>query len=272
MKKLTCISVAVDYSDFLCWSILENKNSFDQWIIVTSTKDIKTKELCDNNNIYCLQTDAFYENGIFNKYAGINEALKLVDSDSWVLFLDADIILPNLFKYVLERISLDEKCIYGIDRVNCIGLEKWVDYIYRRDSLYQNWLLHSSGFPLGARLVHYFGEARDEGHFLGWRPLGFFQLAHRGAFNTYPQNTIGADHCDLEFVRHWERKNRILIPEILGIHLESVGASKGLNWHGRKSLPFTLNQTVGLGTKLKYFWYKLKVKYQKIRFRLVNKC
>ena len=236
--NVTCITVCVDYSDFLCWSLLENKSLFDNWIIVTSTKDSKTKELCDNNNVFCLQTDSFYEKGIFNKYAGINEALKLVPKDSWVLFLDGDIILPNLFRYILEHLTLDPKVIYGIDRVNCIGLEKWVEYIRKRDSLFQNWLLHASGFPFGARLVHFFGEKRDEGQFLGWRPLGFFQLCHTSAFTSYPQNTIGADHCDLEFVRNWKRDNRILIPEILGIHLESVGAPKGINCHGRKSLPF----------------------------------
>jgi len=266
--KITCITVSVGYSDFLCWSLLENKQLFDQWIIVTDTKDQKTKDLCDNHNVYCLQTDVFYEKGIFNKYAGINEALKLVDGDSWVLFLDSDIILPSMTKYILEKLPLDISCIYGVDRVNCVGLENWINYIQKRDSIKQNWLLHTAGFPLGARLVHYFGEARDEGHFLGWRPLGFFQLAHKSSFDAYPQNSIGADHCDLEFVRNWPRNKRILIPEILAIHLESVGASKGINWYGRKSQPFELGQEDSLKLRLSYLWYKIKMKYKSI----VKKC
>jgi hypothetical protein len=269
MKKLTALTVCVGYSDFLCWTITENKHLFDQWIIVTDTKDTKTKELCDNHNVMCIQTDVFYENGsIFNKYAGINEGLKHVDKNSWILFLDGDIVLHGLTKYILEKLPLDEKNIYGIDRVNCIGLENWLNYIAKRDAVFQNWLLHTSGMPLGARLVHYFGEARDEGIFLGWRPLGFFQLCHMSAFDHYPQKTIGADHCDLEFVRNWKRENRVLIPELIGIHLESEGAYKGVNWYGRKSLPFEIGVKETLMFKIKSIWWRI---YSKLRLFKLTK-
>jgi hypothetical protein len=242
MKKITAITVCVGYSDFLCWVLPENKNIFNKWIIVTDTKDTETKNLCENYNVFCIQTDVFYQNkNKFNKYAGINEALKYVDNDSWVIFLDSDIVLHHLSRRVFDSLELNEKFIYGIDRVNCVGLENWLNYIRKRDALFKNWMLHSSGMELGARLVHYYGEERDKGKYIGWRPLGFFQMCHRSAFDSYPQNTIGADHCDLEFVRHWERSKRVLIPELLGIHLESVGATKGINWYGRKSQPFTLD-------------------------------
>ena len=265
--KITAITIAVNYSDFLCWSITENKTLFDNWIIVTSTTDTKTKELCDNNNLMCLQTDVFYEKGIFNKYAGINFALDYLGKDynDWILFLDADIVLHPLTKYILEKLPLNEKKIYGVDRVNCIGLESWLDYVSKRNSVFQNWLLHTSGMPFGARLVHYFGEARDEGRFLGWRPLGFFQLAHRSSFDYYPQETLGADHCDLEFVRNWKREDRELIPEILVIHLESVGATKGINWYGRKSLPFSLAQKSSWSFKISQY---LKTKFEKTKYRI----
>lgn len=267
MKKINALTVCCGYSDFLCWSILENKQLFDSWIIVTDTKDKKTKELCDNYNLHCIQTDVFYENGIFNKYAGINEGLKYIDKDSWIIFLDADIILHNLTKYVLEHIPLDETCIYGIDRVNCVGLPNWLKYISKRDSLFQNWLLHSAGFEFGSRLVHYFGENQDNGKFVGWRPLGFFQMCYGKAFNTYPQNTIGADHCDLEFVRNWGRSRRILIPELIGIHLESEGTFKGINWYGRKSLPFEINQDTSFLNKIRNKWLKIKIKWQRKKYR-----
>lgn len=258
MKKISAISVCVGYSDFLCWTISENKQLFDNWVIVTDTKDEATKNLCDNHNVMCIQTDAFYENGgKFNKYAGINEALKIIDRDGWVIFLDCDIVLHNLSKYIIERLPLDESCIYGIDRVNCIGLENWLNYVSKRDSVFKNWLLHGSGMPFGARLVHYFGEDRDNGKFLGWRPLGFFQMCHGRSFDKYPQETLGADHCDLEFVRHWPRAKRVLIPELLAIHLESVGAHKGINWYGRKSLPFTVGQAVTLKYKIKTLGWRL---------------
>ncbi len=267
MKKISAITVCVGYSDFLCWTISENKNLFNEWIIVTSKSDMQTKELCDNYNLMCIQTDVFYEKGVFNKYAGINEGLKHIDRDGWIVFLDADIILHNLTKYVLEHISLDETCIYGIDRVNCVGLPKWLNYVSKRDSLFQNWLLHGAGFPFGARLVHYFGEKVDKGKFVGWRPLGFFQMCYGRSFDKYPENTIGADHCDLEFVRNWSRDKRVLIPELMAIHLESEGSFKGMNWMGRKSLPFEINQKLGLLNIIRNKWLKWKIKYQKKNYK-----
>ena len=264
MKKISALTVSVGYSDFLCWSLTENKHLFDNWIIVTDTKDIRTKELCDNHNVMCIQTDVFYENnGVFNKYAGINEGLKYIDRNGWIIFLDSDIILHGLTKYILEKIPLDETFIYGIDRVNCIGLENWLHYVERRDSLHQNWLLHTAGMELGARLVHYFGEDRDKGNFIGWRPLGFFQMCYGTSFGNYPQNTIGADHCDLEFVRNWDRSKRSLIPELLAIHLESEGAYKGINWHGRKSLPFSTGTKITIIYRIKMWWWRIYIKFKK---------
>ena len=266
MKKISALTVSVGYSDFLCWTLTENKHLFDNWVIVTDTKDTATKALCDNHNVMCIQTDVFYDNnGKFNKYAGINEGLKYIDRDGWIIFLDSDIVLHNLTKYILEKLELDETCIYGIDRVNCIGLEKWLSYVVKRDALFQNWLLHTSGMEFGARLVHYFGEEQDKGKFVGWRPLGFFQMCYGRSFENYPQNTIGADHCDLEFVRNWERNKRVLIPEFIGIHLESVGSYKGMNWYGRKSLPFTTNTRITFKYRIKRFFWRIYDIFNKIK-------
>lgn len=261
--KLQAITICVNYSDFLCWSLIENRSQFDRWLIVTDTKDTKTKELCDNYGVECIQTDVFYENGgKFNKYAGINEGLKHLDKDAWILFLDGDIILHHMTKYILEKLNLQKDTVYGVDRVNCIGLNRWIQYMSIRNSIHQNWLLHTSGMPLGARLVHYFGEAKDKGVFMGWRPLGFFQLTHGSAFETYPQNTIGADHCDLEFIRqYYSRDKRSLIPELMAIHLESEGAVKGINWYGRKSLPFSVGVKNSLLNRIKNIFHSLRVRY-----------
>src|SRR6185312_13003905 len=118
--KLQALTVSVQYDDFLQHSIQENLKLFDKWIIVTDTKDIKTKELCDQYpKILCIQTDIFYHHGApFDKYAGINEGLKYVDDDAWILFLDSDIILHYEMRRTLEKLHLDKTCIYGIDRLN----------------------------------------------------------------------------------------------------------------------------------------------------------
>lgn len=243
--KLQAVTVSVNYSDFLCHVLEENKGLFDKWVIITNTKDVATKELCDKYskyNIVCIQTDIFYRKAKFNKFAGINEGLKLIDSDAWVLFLDSDIILQKELRRVLDNVNLKQENIYGIDRINCRGREKWELYKSKRNLLQNYWLLSPdvTGFEFGSRLVHYYGYENGDGKFAGWNPLGFFQLAHRSQFTQYPQQSEGADHCDLVFARLWSRDKRVLIPELIAIHIESRFTVKGTNWYGRISQPFEL--------------------------------
>lgn len=241
--KLQAVTVSVNYSDFLVHTLEENKNIFDKWIIITDTTDHKTVTLCkeyEQYNVVCIQTDVFYTKGIFNKFAAINEGLKLIDKDAWVLFLDSDIVLPTETYRVLDNLNLDKTVIYGLDRLNCTGLKQWNEYKTGNTTLIENWILKTNGLEMGSRLVHYYGQEGENGRFEGWRPLGFFQLAHREAFESYPQNSLGADHCDLEFARLWPRNKRILIPELYVIHLESIRATDGANWNGRTTEPFTI--------------------------------
>jgi len=237
--KVQAISVCVNYSDFFTWSAINNKNLFDKWIIVTDTKDSKTKMVCEYHGIFCLQTDIFYKNAIFNKYAGIVEALNYVDDDAFILFLDSDIILPPLTKRAFEQLEFRKDTLYGIDRLNCKGIAKWVDFCNKPNLIIGNWLLtDAGGMQFGSRINHYYGQQGENGRFSGWKPLGFFQLAHRSAFDTYPSNSQGADHCDILFANKFSRSKRVHIPEIMGIHLESDDNGKGVNWYGRKSAAF----------------------------------
>lgn len=261
--KLQAITVSVNYSDFLIHSLEANRKLFDKWIIVTDTKDKKTKALCNNYDVICIQTDVFYKNARFNKYAGINEGLKYIDNDAWVVFLDSDIILQPDLPRVLRELHLDITCLYGIDRLNITGYERWNEFRKSRGLLIENWLLTSQKLELGSRLVHYYGHEGENGKFEGWRPLGFFQLCHRSSFESYPQQTDGADHCDLLFARLWPRRKREFIPELLSIHLESHGTGKAMNWWGRRSKPF---QPIEVKDKKKYS----TLKFLKKLFRRVS--
>lgn len=236
--QLTAITVSVNYSDFLCHALLWNKALFSKWIVVTDTKDTITKDLCVYHNVTCIQTDVFYEGGGFNKYAGINEALKKVTKDEWVLFLDSDIILPPHTKRTLECLELDKKSIYGTDRLDCVGVSEYMKFVNHPRNLIDNWLVSSCNLQLGSRIAHIYGQKGDNGKFSGWKPLGFFQLAHSSQFSMYPQDCKGADHCDIVFANLYNRINRIMIPEILPLHLVSEDATWSSNWNGRKTAPF----------------------------------
>lgn len=244
--KLHAVTVSVKYDDFLLHVLEENYRLFDKWIIVTDSKDIATQNLVGqyaHKNVQLVITDRFYENGAsFNKYNGIEEGLKYVDNDAWILFIDSDIVCHYEMRRTLENISLDETCLYGLDRLNCSGPKKWEDYKGSKGMLQENWLLHTAGLDLGARLVHHYGHEGENGRFEGWRPLGFFQLAHRSAFDAYPTDSNSADHCDLQFARLWPRSKRVMIPELYVVHLESEHAGKAVNWWGRKSQPFVIKE------------------------------
>jgi glycosyltransferase involved in cell wall biosynthesis len=240
IKRLEAITVCCNYSDFLAWSALANKHIFDRWVVVTDTKDYKTHQICLEHGLTCVKTDIFYANGGFNKYRGINEGLKHITKTDWVLFLDGDIVLPHIAKRVLRELDLDPTVLYGIDRVNIKGLPAFADYMAQPSMNHENWLLNIDGLEMGARIVHYFGQAGDNGRYGGWKPLGFFQLAHSSQFTTYPESSLYADHDDILFANHWTRTKRCLIPEIVGLHLESDDAVWGQNWKGRRSAPFAV--------------------------------
>jgi hypothetical protein len=238
------ISVCVSYSDFLCHTIENNKKVLHKWIVVSDLKDHKTKAICDFYDIDCIQTDIFYEgSNVFNKYAGLNLGLKKVPKDAWVLFLDSDIVMLPETKRILKSLNLEKDTLYGMDRLNCPGIKRWREYLNTPGMMKDNWLLHTAGLELGARLVHHYGHEGESGRFEGYRPLGYWQLCHKNYFEEYPQTSRGADHCDLVFARQWPRHRRQLIPELFVIHLESPhGANwhKGVNWYGRKSVPFDI--------------------------------
>lgn len=160
------------------------------------------------------------------------------------LFLDSDIILHSMTRRTLNSLKLDEEFMYGIDRLNCYGMQEWIDYKnHPTGMLVENWKLQPLHLEMGTRLVHHYGMEGENGRFEGWRPLGYFQLCHRSRFPIYDFNTLGADHCDLEFARRWHRDKRALIPELYCIHLESEERKKAINWYGRKSSQFVLKQS-----------------------------
>lgn len=238
--NLQAVIVCVDYADFFKHTGAENQKIFNKVVVVTDIKDTEVTKLCLQFGYTCVKTDVFYENGAtFNKYAGINEGLKYIDSDAWVLFLDSDIALPKETRRVLEKLDLDPTCLYGMDRINITGYDAWTRFKKGNGILNNNWMLTTDSKELGARLVHIYGQQGENGRFEGWRPLGYFQLCYRSAFHLYPQESKSADHCDLVFSRLWPREKRVFIPEIFCIHLETQnGELSGVNWYGRKSPKF----------------------------------
>ncbi len=226
-KRMEAVTVCVNYGDFLAHTLPHNRKHFNNYIVVTSTTDSFTKKICDYYEVKCIQTDIFYQNNdVFNKGKAINEALKHLKLDSWVLHMDADIYLFPNFRTTLKGAELDKNALYSIDRLMCNSYEDWCDFLSNPLTIYDG---ITDKFKLGTRLIN-----QDD---QGYLPLGYFQLwnpKNSGVY-SYDENHGKADFTDLIFSNQWARRKRKLIPDTFVVHLDSEKSKMGANWSGRNS-------------------------------------
>lgn len=234
---LEAVTVCVNYSDFLAHTLPYIKHHFNHMVVVTTPEDVDTQRVCEYYNVQCVATNEFTKNGdVFNKARGINVGLEHLSKKDWVIHIDSDMYLPPLTRHILERISLDKKNLYGMDRMMCPNFESWQKFITKPEPLHSGWVyIHPMPFPMGVRIGEYMSE--------GYEPIGFFQMwnPNGSGIMEYPNQHGAADRTDVLFAKMWKRQNRILIPEIIGIHLDSENSTineMGKNWNGRKTAYF----------------------------------
>jgi glycosyltransferase involved in cell wall biosynthesis len=232
------IIICVNYADFLAHTLPHNRNQFNSLIVVTDTKDTRTKDVCDYYHVRCIQTDVFYENGDnFNKGKAINEGLKHLSKQGWVLHLDADIYLPPLTKYILDNLEgeLEQNKIYGADRLMCPSYKEWIQFLDMPRHIQESYVfIHLDAFPIGVRVCEYNNKNA------GYEPIGYFQLWHPNAsgVDNYPTQHDYCDRTDVLHIKKFPRHRRELLPEIIVIHLDSDKNAMGTNWQGRKTPAF----------------------------------
>jgi hypothetical protein len=255
--KLEAVVICINYADFLSITLPNNKSFFDKIVVVTDTQDTETARVCEFNNVECIKTDVFYtkKGSKPNKAKGINEGLKYLNKDAWVLHLDADIWLPALTRHNLDNYPLDPTCLYGIDRLMCDSFMDWMKYFYSGKPVNEGWCYtHLDAFPVGTRLVKYHSE--------GYIPIGFFQLWNPSVskITHYPEQNAAFDRTDTLFAQLFPKKSRRFIPDFAVIHLASEDTYQGQNWQGRISKPF----------RPLTFWQNIKYRWMKFKFNLKN--
>lgn len=249
--RLEAVTVCVDYSDFLAYSVLFNKSAFDRWVIVTSPTDEATRRLCEYHDLEYVVSNRFYEpdgwqpkshgqgrlyKPPFAKAKGINDGLKALDGDGWVLHIDADIVLPPRAREMIERTGLVPQNIYGIDRLMSKSFEEFAIHLtYPEVQHDANIFIRGNSFPFNVRV----GNHRDDNGG-GWLPIGFFQLWNPAGsgIKAYPEQHNSAGRTDMQHAMRWPIERRLLIPEVIGIHLESETTMMSANWSGRRTRYF----------------------------------
>jgi len=137
--------------------------------------------------------------------------------------------------------DLDERNIYGCDRIMVGSWDQWqklqaTGYLDGRQHLHSHAIRFPQGYPVGTRWAS---------HLTGYVPIGAFQLWHssrdlwRGVrIRPYPKRHNEACRTDIQHGLQWDRRHRVLLPEVIAVHLESEPAAMGTNWKGRKTKRF----------------------------------
>ena len=220
---LSAVSVCISFSEYL-EQCLGNRKQFDNWVIVTVPDDKASSRLCKKANLDCCITQDVSAKSLgfhaaHNKSRFINAGLRYLRGQvqdeearnsancSWIIIIDADVMLPRDFRERLEVLLplLDPRKLYGTwgRRVvsagsECYGLmtlEPWEIYLERHKKV-----------------------------------IGYFTLFNlRGPVRCYPSSParpIG--HDDLRFYRKFGPKRSARLP-MTALHLGDTA----VHWAGR---------------------------------------
>jgi hypothetical protein len=239
--RIEAVTACVGYGDFLAVTLPENLPLLDSLVVITAPEDEETQTVCRRHSVHYVLSQDHRRNGDpFNKARLINRAFDQIGAHDWILHLDADIVLPQKFRRMVDWAHLDPACLYGADRQDLVGFERW-QALKKFAGAWDNHA-HQSG--------HWFHpELRTGSRWIssihGYVPVGFFQLFHGSALTqngyrvrSYPTHHGDAARTDIQFALQWDRRQRLLLPEVIALHLESEPAKLGANWAGRTTKRF----------------------------------
>ena len=231
MDILEAVIVSVDYGDYLADTLPALLPHVSDLIVYTSPSDWETQAVCAQYGVRCVVSDVHQAGGArIDKARAIHHALRFLGRKGLLLQVDADVWVPPNMGQCLRAAELRRECIYGVDRVDCPGIDAWEAWTRdRRPDFGRGVFVQRPGnWPLGARVVYPDG--------VGWCPLGFFQLWHGSVCNDY-LSSPGAEceHSDLLHSSRWSRSKRCLVPDFYVVHLTTGSKPFGQDWGGRKS-------------------------------------
>jgi len=237
VRTIEAVTVSVNYADYLAETLPALRAAVDAVTVVTSPSDRRTATVARRYGARVVQTTAMFDDSRkFSLGAALGAGLRTLDRDDWVLVIDADIVLMKCARWVLHELPLDDAKLYGIDRVHCRGWQRWQD-LCTLPRVVRTAAVTAHGLPFADRIAFV-----DQ---LGYKPCGFFQLWNPlgSGIHDYPIDPGGtAGHSDMMHAARWPREARELIPELIGIELQSEDAGDrpvGANWSGRRTAEFS---------------------------------
>jgi hypothetical protein len=221
-ESIEAVIVCVGYSDMLLWTLPQNSAEFDNIIVVTSSTDFETQQVVKANGATLVISDRYnHANAAFNKGKMLNDGLRALRYNDWVMITDADIIFNKGLRRRLSRRILNLECLYYGTRLDAPvdGLENWLKRFAEQPDLINTLTFDKPG--------------RNR------MPWGYFQLVNVGSrvFKRsdkaiYDEHFSAANDVDYAFQEKWDDNMKILLPE-LTVHIPH--GREGVNWRGRSS-------------------------------------
>ena len=245
--RIEAITVCVDYADFLEVTLPFMRRAVDDLVVVTQPADSGPASCASAHDVRpssrrrCMYTAAGSASGP-PSMPGCGAAAVRLGAGHGRRHRPARQLPPNSPAPAARRKAL------RIDRVHCRGWHTWRRFVSTPRLIQTCEVPFLRDFPAGARI-------QLAGH--GYMPCGYFQLWHAGAtgYRDYPIHENGtAEGSDMLHAARFPRQYRELIPEIVGIQLETDTAADpvGVNWAGRRTAEFMLraDRTGDDGSKL----------------------
>lgn len=234
ISELHALTVCAHYSDYLR-SCIANRKYFDSWTVVTLPDDNETIELCKEYGLSLVVTERMHVYGDrFNKAVALNDGLQKIPQTGWVIFLDADVMLPANFRDRINETSFDQRSVYCLNGRLRQSFGSLVEF--HRHSQRYLWpklqkrsicsavpydLFPERDWPTG---THPAGDAF-------WYMMGFFQLFKFTPKIQSAEGPNGVTPYDLLFVlENFDRRHR----KYFNVPCSHIGPT-GKNWLGRVS-------------------------------------
>lgn len=215
-RRLECVMVCVNYSDFLEITLPWNIQHWDKVVVVTSSKDHRTAEIARKYGALVVISDSYQSRGAtLNKGAMLNAGASALDRDDWMMFTDADILLPPDFRKIFDQHVWNPGTLYYATRLTT-------------PSPPLSWIAEYKKNPSIADSLHPSNPFADQG------PWGYFQLFHTSArsLRPYSESFLSAGGVDKHFMEQWPPDKRHLT-DFEVVHIDH--GPHTTNWRGRRS-------------------------------------
>lgn len=199
---LVAITVCKDYAGELACTLPVLASQCDAVYVVCDPSDFEVLSIVRRCGATPVEFSGWTANGAkFNKSGAVSAGQKRAHSDwpeACYLVVDADIVIPNSLRLMIDHQARDRTQMYGIDRDEFV-----------------TWDHYQSGVPDNSQ------QANKES--LPW--AGYFQLYWQPTL--YSEWSYSAAVCDLDFSGKFPRKTKLV-----GAACKHLGFG-AQNWQGR---------------------------------------